>query len=46
MTYRQHKDAFRGLQRRGMERDSSWDSAAQQYEQVFTWAKLDPPFCK
>lgn len=33
-TLREHKEDFEGIQRRGMERDSSWDGAAQQYEQV------------
>jgi len=29
-----------------MERDSSWDAAAQQYEQIFAWAKYDQPYAK
>ena len=33
-TYRAHPDSFRGLQQRGMQRDSSWDKAAAEYEQV------------
>ncbi|GFH17916.1 uncharacterized protein HaLaN_14640, partial [Haematococcus lacustris] len=32
-TWWQHRDDFRGIQRRGMARDASWDLAAQQYEQ-------------
>eukprot|EP00798_Chlamydomonas_sp_ICE-L_P027184 gene27184-2425_t len=39
-TYRENPECFKDLQRRGMERDASWDTAAQQYEQVFTWAKI------
>lgn len=30
--------------KRGMERDSSWDKAAVEYEQVFEWAFTDPPY--
>mmetsp|Transcript_28797 Transcript_28797/g.73405 ORF Transcript_28797/g.73405 Transcript_28797/m.73405 type:complete len:610 (-) Transcript_28797:1027-2856(-) len=45
-TYRDHRDDFRGIQRRGMARDASWDLAAQQYEQVFTWAATDAPYCR
>ena len=46
VTLREHPDSFRALQLRGMERDSSWDAAAQQYEQIFAWAKLDQPYAK
>lgn len=45
-TWWEHKEDFRKLQRRGMERDSSWDLAAQQYEQCMNWAAFDQPFCK
>jgi starch synthase len=44
-TYRDHPDSFRALQQRGMERDSSWEKAAAEYEQIFAWAKLDLPYC-
>jgi hypothetical protein len=37
-TYKHHRNDFVELQRRGMSRDASWDSAAQQYEQLFEWA--------
>ena len=37
-TLKSHREDFRAMQRRGMERDASWDLAAQQYEQVFEWA--------
>lgn len=30
--------------KRGMERDYTWDNAAGQYEQVFEWAFIDPPY--
>ncbi|XP_024995242.1 soluble starch synthase 1, chloroplastic/amyloplastic isoform X1 [Cynara cardunculus var. scolymus] len=43
-TYREHKTSWEGLMRRGMERDCSWDNAAVQYEQVFEWAFMDPPY--
>ncbi|KAL9240543.1 hypothetical protein vseg_014750 [Gypsophila vaccaria] len=44
-TYREYKPSWAGLMKRGMERDSTWDSAAAQYEQVFGWAFTDPPYC-
>ncbi|KAL8148427.1 hypothetical protein AgCh_005698 [Apium graveolens] len=43
-TYRDHKDSWDGLMKRGMERNSSWDNAAVKYEQVFGWVFLDPPY--
>ncbi|WOG92774.1 hypothetical protein DCAR_0312050 [Daucus carota subsp. sativus] len=43
-TYRDHKDSWDGLVKRGMERNSSWDNAAVKYEQVFEWVFLDPPY--
>ena len=45
-TFREHPDSFRALQHRGMERNSSWDKAAAEYEQIFAWAKVDEPYCK
>lgn len=30
--------------RRGMEKDYTWENAAIQYEQVFEWASIDPPY--
>jgi len=39
MTYRHHRESFRGLQVRGMERDLSWNNAAEQYEEVMVAAK-------
>ncbi|GLT63661.1 hypothetical protein SLA2020_362070 [Shorea laevis] len=44
-TYREHKESWEGLVRRGMKRDFTWESAAKQYEQVFEWAFIDPPYC-
>lgn len=38
-TYRQHKDSYLALMKRGMEQDLSWDNAAQQYEEVLVAAK-------
>lgn len=45
-TYREHKSSWEGLIKRGMERDYSWNNAAEQYEQVFQWAFMDPPYVK
>lgn len=45
-TYYEDREGFRAIQRRGMERDASWDLAAQQYEQIMNWAVTDAPFCK
>ena len=30
---------------RGMAKDFTWNNAAQQYEQIFDWAKVDAPYC-
>lgn len=46
LTYRNHKNDFKELQKRGMARDASWDLAAQQWEQVFEWALIDPSYCQ
>eukprot|EP00879_Flechtneria_rotunda_P017220 GHRR01018041.1.p1 GENE.GHRR01018041.1~~GHRR01018041.1.p1 ORF type:complete len:421 (+),score=103.09 GHRR01018041.1:241-1503(+) len=43
-TLRDYPQDFEGIQRRGMERDSSWNGAAEQYEQVFEWALIDKPW--
>ncbi|KAH6774535.1 starch synthase 2 [Perilla frutescens var. hirtella] len=39
LTYRQYKESWEGLQKRGMTRDLSWDRAAQNYEDVLVAAK-------
>lgn len=39
LTYRQYKDSWEGLQRRGMSQDLSWDHAAEIYEEVLVAAK-------
>jgi len=36
----EHPEAFEQLQRNGMGRNSSWDQAASQYEQIFDWAMV------
>ena len=36
--------AWRGLVQRAMARDSSWDGAAAEWEKVFEWATIDPPY--
>lgn len=38
-TYRQYKQSWEGLQRRGMTQDLSWDHAAVNYEEVLVAAK-------
>eukprot|EP00897_Mesotaenium_endlicherianum_P002200 jgi/Mesen1/2007/ME000147S01096 len=43
-TYRHHEKSWAGLMKRGMELDVSWERAASQYEQVFEWAMMDPPY--
>lgn len=43
-TYRGHKVSWDGIMRRGMEQDFSWDRAALQYEQIFEWLTIDPPY--
>lgn len=43
-TYRHEKQQWAGIMRRGMSQDFSWDRAALQYEQVFEWAMIDPPY--
>jgi starch synthase len=45
-TLRKHPEDFAALQRRGMARDSSWGGAAREYERVFDWAHVDPPYCR
>lgn len=44
-TYKHDKEAWEKLMIRGMERDLSWRKSALQYEQVFEWAAIDPPYC-
>jgi starch synthase len=43
-TLREYPADFEGIQRRGMQRDSSWNGAAEQYEQIFEWALMDQPY--
>lgn len=43
-TFREFPEDFEGLQTRGMKRDSSWNGAAEQYEQIFEWALIDQPY--
>ena len=39
-TFRDHKDSFLELAKRGMQQDLSWDHAAEQYEEVMLAAKF------
>lgn len=43
-TYRNDKEAWLRIMKRGMSQDFSWEKAALQYEQVFEWAMIDPPY--
>ncbi|KAJ0100024.1 hypothetical protein Patl1_21898 [Pistacia atlantica] len=38
-TYRDYKESWEGLQRRGMMQDLSWDHAAEKYEEILVTAK-------
>ncbi|XP_050237527.1 soluble starch synthase 1, chloroplastic/amyloplastic [Mercurialis annua] len=44
MTYRDHRESWKHIMRRCMEKDYTWENAAIQYEQVFEWASIDPPY--
>lgn len=37
---------LQGIQLRGMQRDSTWNGAAEQYETLFEWALMDQPYAK
>ncbi|KVH92694.1 Glycogen/starch synthase, ADP-glucose type, partial [Cynara cardunculus var. scolymus] len=39
LTYREYKQSWAGIQRRGMTQDLGWDNAAHRYEEVFVAAK-------
>jgi starch synthase len=43
--YREKPERWRALMQSGMRRDSSWGQVATRYEQIFAWAKMDPPYC-
>ena len=38
-TYREFRDSFEGIQKRGMQQDLSWDNAAEKYEEMLLAAK-------
>ncbi|CAG9463128.1 unnamed protein product [Pedinophyceae sp. YPF-701] len=39
VTYREYRDSFWGIQKRGMQQDLSWDNAAEQYEDTLIKCK-------
>lgn len=43
-TYRHHQESWKGIQERGMSQDFTWGHSAEQYEQIFEWAMMDPPY--
>ena len=43
--YHEKPERWRALQQNGMRRDASWGLVATRYEQIFSWAKMDPPYC-
>ncbi|KAI4337976.1 hypothetical protein L6164_016335 [Bauhinia variegata] len=43
-TYREYDSSWVGLMKRGMTSNFTWINAAIQYEQLFEWAFLDPPY--
>ena len=45
-VYREQPARWALLQKSCMRTDVSWNKAAVQYEQLFDWAKMDPPHCK
>ena len=38
-TFREFRDSFEGIQKRGMQQDLSWDNAAEKYEEMLLAAK-------
>uniref|UniRef100_A0A7S0F130 Uncharacterized protein n=1 Tax=Hanusia phi TaxID=3032 RepID=A0A7S0F130_9CRYP len=42
-TYKHFKDSWKKIVKRCMKTDFSWELSAKKYEQVFQWAKMDPP---
>lgn len=43
-AFRNDREGWARMMQRGMTKDVSWDRAALQYEQVFEWAMMDPPY--
>jgi starch synthase len=44
-VYREKKDVWRAMQVQAMTQDLSWNKKAAEWEQIFDWAKIDPPHC-
>ena len=42
-TYKEYPESWQNLMHSGMKQDLSWNRSAQQYEQIFQWAMMDPP---
>ncbi|RZC56493.1 hypothetical protein C5167_015346 [Papaver somniferum] len=45
-TYNEHESSWKGIMKRGMAQDYTWDNAAVKYEEVFEWAFADPPYIR
>jgi starch synthase len=44
-VYKEKKDVWRAMQIQAMTQDLSWNKKAAEWEQIFDWAKIDPPHC-
>jgi len=43
-TYKHFKEAWARIVVRCMKQDFSWETSARKYQQIFSWAAIDPPF--
>lgn len=44
-VFKEKKDVWRAMQVQAMTQDLSWNKKAAEWEQIFDWAKVDPPHC-
>ena len=44
-TFRNFKDTWNAIVKRGMTKDLSWDRSAREYEKILDWSFHDPPSC-